>query len=147
MWGTVACLWDSQGVLSSPLILEEVMKRSVAAYAHRLAPSPEQEAGQRPCQDVCQAHSPRSVGRARELRTLPAEANQFFWQVEAGVDLGAISREQAGAGKRREQLPLCPHIHTRLGIQDLGKGHPSLLVDVVGLLSKTKGNGFSDDTI
>lgn len=83
------------------------------------------------------------MGRAREPRTLTAEANQFFWPVEAGVDLGAISREQVGAGKSREQLPLCPHIHTRLGIQDLGNGRPSLPVP----LAKTEGDGFSDDTI
>lgn len=66
--------------------------------------------------------SPESMARARELRTLLAEASQFFWQAEAGVDLGAISREQAGAGKSREQLPLCPHVHTRLRVQHLGKG-------------------------
>lgn len=66
--------------------------------------SPDPRAGrarQRPCQDAGQAHQPQ------ELCTLPAEANQF-WQAEAGVDLGAISREQAGAGKSREQLPFAP---------------------------------------
>lgn len=43
--------------------------------------------------------------------TFPAEANQFCWQVEAGVDLGAISREQAGAGESREAVAasLPPH--------------------------------------
>lgn len=80
--------------------------------------------GRDPARMCARLTSPRSMGRAWQLRTLPAEANQFFWQVEAGVDLGAISREQAGAGKSMEQLqlPLCPHIHTRLGIQVLGKG-------------------------
>lgn len=68
MWGTVACLWDNQGLLSSRLILEEVMKCSVVAYAHRLARSPEQEAGQRPCQDVCQALQPQE----REASTAAA---------------------------------------------------------------------------
>lgn len=43
--------------------------------------------------------------------TFHAEANQFCWQVEAGVDLGAISREQAGAGESREVVAasLPPH--------------------------------------
>lgn len=40
--------------------------------------------------------------QARVPCTLPAEANQFCWQVEAGVDLGAISKEQASTGESRE---------------------------------------------
>lgn len=56
-------------------------------------------------------------------RSLPTEANQFYWQVEAGVDLGATSREQAGAGESGEAAAASlPHIHTRLGVQHLEKG-------------------------
>lgn len=57
--------------------------------------------------------SPRSAVQARLPHTLPAEANQFCWQVEAGVGLGAISKEQAGNGESREaaaaSLPLSSH--------------------------------------
>lgn len=81
MWGTVGCLWDSQGLLSFPPDFgrgDEVLSGCLW---------PDLRAGgaeKRPCQDECQTSQPRSMGQAWELCTLPAEANQFFWQVEAG---------------------------------------------------------------
>ena len=75
------------------------------AYARRLAQTLDDDRqGRDPAGTRARLASSRSAGQAWVPRTIPAEAKQFCGQVEAGVDPGAISREQAGTGESREAV-------------------------------------------
>lgn len=120
MWGTAVCL-GQPGPPFFSRILGEVEKCSGACLHLRAHPDLEEDvqgtdpAGTRSRLTLLR---PRSAGRAWVPHTLPAEANQFCWQVEAGVGLGAVSRSTLVLGKAgRLWLLPCPRVHARLGVQ------------------------------